>query len=58
MDDLFNRLNWKIVEHFRHRHIWDIPYTEADDSIVVQDTKSMNVDLVVKLPEIDTLMWN
>ncbi|EXB88471.1 hypothetical protein L484_001953 [Morus notabilis] len=25
---------------------------------VVQDTESMNVDLVIELPEIDTLMWN
>ena len=58
VDDLFNGPHWKVVEHFGHRHIWDIPEADVDDVIVVQDTESTNVDLVVELSEIDTLTWN
>ena len=58
MDDLFNVPQWKVSEHFGHWHIWDILKADADDVIVVQDTESTNVDLVVELPEIDTLTWN
>ena len=38
--------------------MWDIQETDADNVTVVQDTESTNVDLVVELPEIDTLTWN
>ena len=38
--------------------VWDILEADADDVTVVQDTKSTNVDLVVELPEIDTLKWH
>ena len=58
MDDLFNGPDWKIVEHFGHLHIWDIPEANANDVTVVQDTKSTNVYLVVELPKIDMLTWN
>ena len=36
----------------------DTPEADADDVTVVQNTESTNVDLVVELPEIDTLTWN
>ena len=35
VDDLFNGPNWKVVEHFRHRHIWDISETDIDDVMIV-----------------------
>ncbi|EXB99742.1 hypothetical protein L484_023272 [Morus notabilis] len=48
----------KVVEHFRHRHIWDIPETDIYDVKIVQDTKSTNIELVVELPEIDLFVLN
>ena len=58
MDDLFNGPHWKVVEHFGHQHIWDIPESYVDNVMVVQDTESTYVDLVIELSEIDTLTWN
>ena len=58
VDDLFNGSHQKVVEHFGHRHIWDILEKDGDNVTVVQDTESTNVDLVVELLEIDTLTWN
>ena len=58
VDDLFNSPHGKVVEHFGHRHIWDILEVDANDVTIVQDTESTNVDLVVELPDIDTLTWN
>ena len=58
VDDLYNGPYWRVVEHFGHRHIWDIPEEDADDVTVVQNISSTNIELVVELPEIDTLTWN
>ena len=58
VDDLFNGPHWRVVEYFGHRHIWDILEADVNDVIVVQDTESTNVDLVVELLEINTLTWN
>ena len=58
VDDLFNGPHWKVIEHFGHRHLWDIPETDADDVTMVQDTESTIVDIAVELPEIDMLTWN
>jgi len=58
VDDLFNGPNWKVVEHFRHRHIWDISEPDNDDVMIAQDTESTNIELVVELPEIDSFVSN
>ena len=58
MDDLFNGPHWRVVEHFGHRRIWDIPKEDANDVTVVQDIESTNVDLAVELLEIGILIWN
>ena len=58
VDDLFNGPNWKVVEHFRHRHIWDISEPDNDDVMIAQDTESKNIELVVELPEIDSFVLN
>ena len=44
VDDLFNGLNWKVVEHFGHRHIWDFLEEDVDEVMIVQNTKSRNVE--------------
>ena len=38
--------------------MWDILEEDANNVMVVQDTESTNIDLVVELLKIDTSTWN
>lgn len=58
VDDPFNGPNWKVVEHFGHRYIWDFLEEDASDITVFQDIESQNIELVVELPKIVTLIFN
>ena len=56
VNDLFSGPNWKVVEHFGHRHIWDFPDEVVDK--VIQDKEFTNVQLSVKLLEMDSLTFH
>ena len=59
LDDLFNGPNWKVVEHFSHRHIWDIPEDALDvQPPIDQDNVSSTFNLTVEEPNIDTMTFN
>ncbi|PON53883.1 hypothetical protein PanWU01x14_198800 [Parasponia andersonii] len=65
IDDILNGPRWKVVEHFRHRNIWDIPKPNTNDGDMVtndfevfQDDNSSNFFLVVDLPELGTFLYN
>lgn len=58
VDDLYNGSEWKVVEHFGHRHIWDFPHADTDDAVIVQEIESSGIELFVELPNVDSMSWN
>ncbi|CAH9119041.1 unnamed protein product [Cuscuta epithymum] len=58
VEDLYNGPQWRVIEHFGHRHIWDLPPNQEDDMCVVQDVKSSGVELIVELPNLDSMLCN
>ena len=59
VDDLFNGPNWKVVEHFSHRHIWDIPEDVCDvQPPIEEDDVSSTINLIVEEADVDTMAFN
>ncbi|CAH9095946.1 unnamed protein product, partial [Cuscuta epithymum] len=58
VEDLYNGPQWRVVEHFGHRHIWDLPPDQEDNMCIVQDVESSGIDLDVEVPDLDSMLWN
>lgn len=57
VDDLYNGNDWKVIEHFRHRNIWDLPTTDYEDDQEVEDISNERIQLHVELPDIDMITY-
>lgn len=59
MDDLLNGPNWKIVEYFGYRNLWDIYPIESDlagtDVGVLQGSHSFEFVQTIELLELDSM---
>ena len=60
--------NWKVVQKFHHRHVWDVPekLDEGDDndnivehgeSEAYQENSSRHIDITCEAMDIEQLNW-